>query len=182
MRKSHFIYKIIAVAFAVINSAFMFAMAFAQGERTNSLLALIILIFISLHLLCHYLSRDIFKGSKLHLTITFSITLICSIIFLIRGTEIGTICVIWAIVDLIQCILNIIVASIELKHNKLSILELVIQILNIVIDILLMIELEEGLTLHLAFCGIEILSSVAIMIVELIEEKKRDNPMLHAHK
>lgn len=182
MKKEHFITKTMAIVFAVINSAFMFVMAFAQGERTNSLVALIVLIFVSLHFLSHYLSRDIFKGSKTHLTITLAITLIASIVFLFTGTNIDTICVIWAIIDLIQCVLNIVVAVIEVKRNKLSIIELVVQAANIVIDILLIIELHEGLTLHLTFCGIEILSSVVIMLIELIQEKKRDNPMLHAHK
>lgn len=184
MKKTHYYQKIAAICLGTLNAIFMAVMAFIQVERTATLLALVVLAFAGIHLLCHFLSRDYLKGSKIHLTILLSLLTVLSIIFLLAKTDINTICAVWAIVDLVLCFFNITVYVIEMKiHFQIDeLVELLIQVANIVIDILLLIELEEGLTLHLAFCSFELLSSTAFELKHLIVTKKHDNPMAHVEE
>ena len=83
MKKLHAYSRICGFVLAFIDAIFCLVMAFAPGERTASLLAIIIIVFGALHMGTLYLSRDLFKGSKLHVTILMGLTLLLGILFLI---------------------------------------------------------------------------------------------------
>lgn len=70
-------------------------------------------------------------------------------------------CLIWGIYDICKAIFGIVDATIEVKDNKLEIMEIVASIGHLVFGVLLCVHLSEGITAHLIFMG------VAFLIVAL---------------
>ena len=68
---------------------------------------------------------------------------------------------------------------VEVKHNRLAIIEIAVELATIVFGILLCIKLEEGLTGHLLFMSISLFMIAIMILLEVAPELKRNKEDKH---
>ena len=127
----------------------------------------IILVSVSCIKFAHYFLMARYKD-KHNLTLALSIpSLVLGIIFLVNKVDISIMCFVWGFYEITSSCIEIQMAAIEINHNKLAIMEVVIEIATIVFGILLCIKLEHGLTGHLLFLSISLFLYAIMVLLEI---------------
>ena len=138
----------------------------------------IILITVSCVKIINYLFKCGYKNPN-NLTLALSTaSLVLGIIFLVNKVEITVLCFVWGFYEITSSCVEIYIAANEIKHNRLAIMEVAIEIATIVFGILLCIKLEHGLTGHLLFLTISMFLYAILVLLEIAPElskKKKEN-------
>ena len=70
------------------------------------------------------------------------------VLFVTDAIPLGTICIIWGAFDIVRSAYHMLVSFLEFKHNKWEFIEICVDIVEIVFGILLIIEHEAGIMMH----------------------------------
>lgn len=139
----------------------------------RGLLLGIILIVVSLIKIIKWLVNKQFKD-KHCLTLPLCIaSLALGILFLTEKINLATLCFVWGFYEITSSLIEIQMAIVEIKHNKLALIELAIELGTIVFGILLCIKLEHGLTGHLLFMSITLFLVAVMILLETAPQLKR---------
>ena len=145
---------------------------------TNMILG-IILICVSLIKIARWAMAKQFLN-KYNLTFALSLaSLVLGIIFLVNKVEIEKLCFVWGFYEITSSLIEIQLAVVEVKHNKLAIIEIAVELATIVFGILLCIKLEEGLTGHLLFMSISLFMIAIMILLEVAPELKKNKEDKH---
>ncbi len=142
-------YNHIIVGFIFIVSAIPHLVIFMLGERFKDPLKMtdFVLIFVSL-----------FLGF---------------LFMFVKNAPIGALVLIWAIFDLTRAIYHFFDSVIEFRHNKLEIIEMVADTIEIVFAILLLFEGEHGIKLHLIMSFVATLIMFSKFTIDFVLEQIR---------
>ena len=105
----------------------------------------------------------------------FCLTIVLSMIFYIfKIIPIEVMCIMWGAYDIIRNIAHIVSSSMEVRENKLEIIEMIAAVMEIIFSILLIFERAEGVTLHLIVMAIAYtIFGIKFSIDYAIEEKHK---------
>jgi uncharacterized membrane protein HdeD (DUF308 family) len=142
-------------------------------ERSHLFIGLVILITGLPNLLIYLVGgghKEFFK----HPYIIFSfVAVIIGLIFILCDElSVVHMCLVWGILDIVRSAYEIFDAIRELKHDKLEIIEIIAGTADLILGVLLTIEKEEGIRMHLIIMGAALILIGLRFIVELIIKSK----------
>lgn len=170
------LFKAILIANIIIHilvGAALIVFSHDSFERSHLFIGLVILITGLPNLLIYLVGgghKEFFK----HPYIIFSfVAVIIGLIFILCD-ELSVIhmCLVWGILDIVRSAYEIFDAIRELKHDKWEIVEIVAGTADLILGILLTIEKEEGITMHLIIMGAALILIGLRFIVQLIVSSK----------
>lgn len=151
----------------VVGGALTITLCIINGFTYANMMLGIILVTVSCIKVAHYFLTSGYKD-KHNLTLALSVpSLALGIIFLVNKVDISIMCFVWGFYELTSSCIEIQMAANEIKHNKIEIMEIVIEIATIVFAILLCIKLDHGLTGHLIFLSISLFLYAIMVILEM---------------
>ena len=142
-------------------------------ERSHLFIGLVIILTGLPNLLIYLVGgghKEFFK----HPYIIFSfVSVIIGLIFILCDElSVVHMCLVWGILDIVRSAYEIFDAIREFKHDKLEIIEIIAGTADLILGILLTIEKEEGITMHLIIMGAALILIGIRFIVELIIKTK----------
>ena len=149
-------------------------------ERSNLFVGLVIIATGLPNLLIFLVGgyKELFKQP--YILFSFVSVIIGLIFILCDEISIMHMCLVWGILDIVRSAYEIFDAVRELKHDKLEIIEILAGTADLILGILLTIEKEEGITMHMIIMGAALILIGIRFIVELIiKSKKHEEKAAH---
>ena len=128
----------------------MLVLAFIPIERDHNYLGVIIITSSIVHLATFSIGGGFRNKNKIIDFTFFILAIIVSLVFFIFGQiSIQIMCIIWGGFDILRNVAHLISSIIEVRENKLEIMEMVAAVMEIIFSILLIFEKDAGITVHL---------------------------------
>ena len=152
----------------------MFVLALVHLERNHFFLGTIMIVSSLIHLSTFSLGGG-FKNKLKLIDFTFFVATIgVAILFFVADPiSVHTKCIIWGAFDIARNIAHLVSSSIEVRENKLEIMEMVAAINEIVFSILLIFEQMEGVTTHLIVMGCAYTTFASKFLIDYLQERKQ---------
>lgn len=142
-------------------------------ERSHLFIGLVILITGLPNLLIYLVGgghKEFFKQP--YIIFSFVAVIIGLIFILCDELSVVHMCLVWGILDIVRSAYEIFDAIRELKHDKWEIVEIVAGTADLILGILLTIEKEEGITMHLIIMGAALILIGLRFIAHLVISSK----------
>ncbi len=155
----------IAFALGLASVGLFLFFAFGPFETNNIYLGLIMLSTAIPHLVIFLVGRCFKDAFKIVDFVFMIISVVLGVVFIFApAIPVEIMVLIWASFDIIRGIYHAFNSVVELKHNKLEIIELACDATEIIFSIILIFEKTEGITMHLVVMA----STTIVLIVKFI--------------
>ena len=148
-------------------------------ERNNLFIGAIILVTGLPNLFIYLIGKGYRELLKQPYLVFSIVSVVIGVIFMLCD-EISLLhmCIIWGIHDICRSAYEIFDGIRELRHDKLEILEIIAGVADLTLGVLLCIEKEEGIKMHLIIMGIALVLIGIRFLIELIitiKESKKES-------
>ena len=122
-------------------------------------------------LIIYYLNKG-HKNPRNITIISSGVMIALGALFFISNRDMEMLCFGWGVTEIVLGLIEVYIDLLEVKEDKIAILELVVNATTIVFGALLCINLSNGLTVHLIFLGISLILLAIIAFLKLIRKLK----------
>ena len=156
--KSFLLTLIIVSIFHIIMGTLVIIFAKDSFEKNNIFIGSILIASSVPSILIYFLGGRYHNRFKIPYNFFAMFGIAAGIAFIVNSEiAIATLCIIWGVYDIVRSCYEIFDASMEVRENKLEIVEIVCALAELAFGILLCIHLEEGIYIHLVVMGISLI-------------------------
>ena len=156
----------IVIAF-LVSGILVISLRHTQNIEDTIILGTILLVVGAVRLLTYFLSK--LQEDPRDLTLVSGISaIVLGIVFLVSEYDLSSLCLAWGVAEIILSSIEITQKVFNIKHNKLTLIEIGVSLGTLVFGILLCVHNTQGLNLHLIYLSISLLLTALYEVLEII--------------
>ena len=175
--KWHLIVSVIGLVYYTFVATILLAFFIAQYDLTALFLTIIMLLSAIPDFVVYILFKQYKNLKKIgHIIWSTSVIIICTVLFFLKDDiDISIVCIIWGSVDIVRGLDELYTIFFDGKFEKKEIPFLVLSVIDVVLGIILIIKMEDGLTVHLIAATVSVFVYAIRQVFSIVSHSKEIN-------